>query len=85
MSKSKPIQISVYEAKTNLSRFLNNVENGQRVFLGRFGKPEFEIIKASQSNELKPKKSAYGSLKAKIKFGNDFDKSDEEISKLFGY
>lgn len=71
---------NVYDAKTNFSKLLAMVDEGEDVIIAKNGKPSYEIT------VLKPKKN-------KIKFGvaagkmhykdEDFEGIDPEIQEMF--
>ena len=72
--------INVYQAKTNLSHLLDLVQKGQRLVIGKAGKPIADLV-PHQKQTLKPRKP--GALAGKIKIGPEFDEADKEIEKLF--
>ena len=54
----KTIQVGAFEAKTHLSKLLDAVENGDRVFITRHGKPVAELSRVKV-----PKKARFGCAK----------------------
>lgn len=62
--------VSVYDAKTHLSRLLDAVEAGEEVVITRNGKP---VAKLVQFAEKKPERR-FGTLKGAVKWiSPDFD------------
>ncbi len=58
---------SVHEAKTHLSRLLQEVERGGSVLITRGGKPVAKLVPVS------PEPRRPGRLKGKIRIARDFD------------
>ena len=65
-------RFNVHEAKTNLSRILELVEDGEEIVICRAGKPVAKVIPFPQPK----RRSSFGSLKGKIEYAPDWD-SDE--------
>ena len=63
------LQVNIHEAKTNLSKLIQKVVDGEEVIIARGNKP---IAKLVELDELKPKRKL-GSAKGKIKIADDFD------------
>ena len=64
------LQINIHEAKTHLSRLLEQIETGEDVVIARHGKPVARLIPYT----VKPiQQRQPGSLRGKIKFSEDFD------------
>ena len=76
------MQVSVLEAKTNLSSLVKLVESGKedQIIISRYGKP---IVKMVVCNET-PVSKRIGIAKGKFKAPDDLDKYNEEIAELFG-
>lgn len=62
-------QVNIHEAKTNLSRLVDEVSDGEVVVLAKAGKPVAKIVPLGA--ERKPRKPGF--LKRKIKIAKDFD------------
>jgi len=71
---------NIYEAKTHLSKLLDQVQHGEEVIIGKAGKPIAKLIPYT----AKRKNRKPGSLKGKIKIAKDFDELPEEMLKAFG-
>ena len=71
---------NVHKAKTDLSKLLFAVENGEEVFIAKSGDPLYKVIKAKPEQ----KRSSRGVLKGKVLLNDEhFDDEDPEINKLF--
>ncbi len=51
LEKPEPRIVNVHEAKTNLSKLLEAVENGQEIIIARNGKPAARLAKFEQRVE----------------------------------
>jgi len=60
-------QVNIHEAKTNLSRLIEEVEHGEEVVIARHNRPVARLVVFS-SMERKP-----GSMKGKISIKGDFN------------
>jgi len=63
------MNVSVYAAKTNLSKLLDEVERGEEVVITRHGRPVAKLVAAVPAR--KPRK--LGTLKGRIRIKKDFD------------
>ncbi len=74
--------VSIHDAKTNLSKYLAAVDNGEKVYIGPFGKPRYQITIIPEAQ--KPKKRDFSALKGMIIAGPEaFTKeTDQEIADL---
>ena len=73
-------QVNVYEAKSQLSKLLEQVENGDEIIIARNGKPVARLVPAQRGE---PFQRTPGSLKGKIWLAPDFDEPDQELDDLF--
>jgi prevent-host-death family protein len=71
--------VNVYEAKTQLSRLLEQVERGEEVVVARSGRPIARLVPYRTSGG--PRR--LGLLGGKIWVAPDFDDYDDEIATLF--
>jgi prevent-host-death family protein len=74
-------QVNVHEAKTHLSRLLEEVAQGEEIIIGKAGKPVARLVPYQPPRQ--PRKP--GALKGQIWMADDWD-SDEvnkEIEDLF--
>ena len=77
-------RINVYEAKTNLSKYLGKLENGEEkeIIISRYGK---KIAKITLYEEDKKKKRLGAAIGILPKKPFSLEDVDEEIAKSFGY
>jgi prevent-host-death family protein len=74
--------VNIHEAKTHLSRLVEEAANGESFVIAKAGKPMVKVIRLDQ-DESKPKRRL-GFLKGKIKVPDDFDTMfQDEIEKMF--
>lgn len=71
--------VNIHQAKTNLSKLIAKVQEGNEITLAKAGKPVAKIV-AYKEKKL-PRKP--GILKGKIFVPDNFNDEDEEINKLF--
>ena len=67
--------VSVYEAKTHLSRLLKRVAAGDEVIISKSGKPVARLIAISSEQP----KIILGSDRGKVRIAADFDEVPEEF------
>ncbi len=62
-------QVNIYEAKTHLSKYVEQAESGQDVIIARGGRP------IARLTSISPRKRAirFGVLKGKVHVADDFD------------
>lgn len=73
------ITANIYQAKTQLSKLIENVLDGKEVIIAKAGKPVAKLT-AYKENK-KPRKP--GMWRGKIWMSKDFDEESKEINKLF--
>lgn len=71
--------INIYQAKTQLSKLIEQALEGKEVIIAKAGKPMVKIVKYKK--KLQPRK--FGLWKGKVWIAPNFDDEDEEINKLF--
>jgi len=72
--------VTVTEAKTQLSRLIERVANGEEIVIRRGQRPVAKLVAfPAQRRPRKP-----GALRGQIWMSDDFDEPDEEIERLFG-
>ncbi|MEK7573687.1 MAG: type II toxin-antitoxin system Phd/YefM family antitoxin [Patescibacteria group bacterium] len=71
--------INIHQAKTNLSKLIEQAVAGNDVIIAKAGKPVAKLV--GYKKPLKPRK--LGLLKGKIWISDDFDDEDPEINKMF--
>lgn len=74
--------INIHQAKTHLSRLVEEAAHGESFVIAKAGKPMVKVVRLDQ-DEPKPKRQL-GFLKGKIKVPDDFDTMfRDEIEKMF--
>jgi prevent-host-death family protein len=72
------VKVNIYEAKTNLSRLLEQVAGGERVIISKNGRPIADLVQ-HQGTPIR-----YDGLKDHITFDEDaFNAADAEIAAMF--
>jgi len=71
--------VNMHEAKSQLSRLVEEVLAGNEVIIARAGKPLIKLVPYKPRSE--PRK--FGGYEKEIYIPPDFDETDEEIVKLF--
>jgi prevent-host-death family protein len=71
--------INIHEAKTQLSKYLQDVAEGREVIIGKYGQPIARLVPYAASQP----KYQLGILKGQLKVSDDFDTSDEQVTGLF--
>jgi prevent-host-death family protein len=73
-------QVNVHEAKTQLSRLLQDVEKGEEVVIARNGMPVAKLVRHVE--QRKPREPGWA--KGRIEILEGFDEYDEQIARDFG-
>lgn len=71
--------VNIHEAKSKLSKLVEEVLAGEEVIIAKAGKPVAKLVPYKPS----PKPRQFGGYENEIKIPPDFDETDEEIVKLF--
>jgi len=71
-------QVNIHEAKTNLSRLIKKVVNGEEVIIAKGNKPLVKMVLIEQG---KPKRKL-GTAKGKLIISKDFDAPLEDFSEF---
>lgn len=72
--------VTIYDAKTNLSKYIKQAKAGTPVYIGSYGERQVVLMAA------KPNKSAikYGTAAGKLKYQDkDIIGTDNDVQKLF--
>jgi len=72
--------VNVHEAKTQLSRLLQAVEEGEEIVIARNGTPVARLV--PHVEERKPREPGWA--KGRMWMAPDFDEYDEQIARDFG-
>ncbi len=74
----KPAKINIHEAKTHLSRLIEDVANGNEILIAKGGRAMARLVPLGRdANPRRP-----GLLKGKLKIADEFDRSLEPVSAL---
>jgi prevent-host-death family protein len=74
----KPAKFNIHEAKTHLSRLIEDVANGNEVLIAKGGRAMARLVPLRRDdNPRRP-----GMLKGKLKIADEFDRSLEPVSAL---
>ncbi len=74
--------VNIHEAKTHLSRFVDQAAAGEEIVIARAGKPVARLV-ALASDTQKPRKLGLG--KGRFTIPDDFDRLHEKaIQEMFG-
>ena len=77
-------QVNMHEAKTHLSRLVDEAAAGQSFVICKAGKPMVRVTPLNQSDEAAPVRSRVGMLRGQVAVPDDFDRmGQEEIADLF--
>ena len=77
-------QVNMHEAKTHLSRLVDEAAAGQPFVICKAGKPMVRVTPLTQSGETAPVPSRLGMLRGQFSVPEDFDRmGQEEIADLF--
>lgn len=75
--------VNVHEAKTNLSRLIEQALRGEEVVIARNGVPAVRLVQVEAGGERKPKRQG-GFLKGQIvEIDPEWWKPDDELADLF--
>jgi prevent-host-death family protein len=69
--------VNIYDAKTNLSKLLQDVERGEEILIGRAGEP------IARLSPYRREKRELGFARGQIWIADDFDDTPEEIIEEF--
>ena len=72
---------NMHEAKTNLSKIVNEVNEGEIVYLARSGKVVAEIKSVAEKKKPLP----YGKFRDQIKMSDDFDSWPDDMENAFSF
>ncbi|MGI9027283.1 MAG: type II toxin-antitoxin system Phd/YefM family antitoxin [Candidatus Saccharimonadales bacterium] len=72
--------VNIYEAKTNLSKLLERVQNGEEIVIAKAGKP---IASLNPYNEQTAPQLGIWQSNPEVMIPDDFDDMDPEIMSLF--
>jgi prevent-host-death family protein len=73
-------QYNVHEAKTHLSRILEQVATGEEVVISKAGEPVAKVVPL----RAKVRRTGRGSLRGAIRIADDFDELPDDLADAFG-
>ena len=74
-------QINIHEAKTHLSRLVDEAASGEPFIIAKAGRPVAKVVPV----DAEPTRERLGFMKGFVKVPEDFDRLGErEIADLFG-
>jgi len=73
------VQVNVYDAKTHLSRLLDQVADGEDVVIARAGRPVARLV--PYSRPISPRQP--GSWRGRVEIAHDFDALPPNIEAAF--
>ena len=71
----------MHEAKTKLSQLVERAEGGEEIVIARNGKPVARLVPVAGTSSLA---EAYGALRGRVHFAEDFDELPDDIAEAFG-
>jgi prevent-host-death family protein len=74
-------QVGMHEAKTKLSQLVERAEAGEEIIIARNGTPVVRLVPVVVGNSLA---AAYGTLRGRVHFAEDFDELPDDIVDAFG-
>jgi prevent-host-death family protein len=74
-------QVGMHEAKTNLSKLVEQAEAGEEIVIARNGRPVVRLVPVATANRLA---SVRGALRGQIHIAEDFDELPDDIAEAFG-
>ncbi len=73
------LMANIHQAKTHLSKLLEEVAKGKEVVIAKAGKPVAKLVVYKEEKKLRKP----GLLKGKIFISDDFTDEDKEINEMF--
>ena len=74
----KPGKVNIHEAKTHLSRLVEDVANGNEVLIAKGGRAMARLVPLGRDDS--PRRA--GLLKGKLRIAEEFDRSFEAVTPL---
>lgn len=74
----KPGKINIHQAKTHLSRLIEDVASGNEVLIAKGGRPMARLVPLGR--DFTPRRA--GLLKGRLRIGDEFDRSLEAATPL---
>ncbi len=75
--------INIHEAKTHLSKLVEQAAQGEEFIIAKAGKPMVKVVPLDQKDKKTQRRTGF--LKGQIKVPDDFDTmGQDEIERMFG-
>lgn len=74
-------EVGMHEAKTNLSKLVERVENGEEIVITRRGKPAVRLVPEREGGGFA---SLAGAWKGRVKIADDFDELPDDLAESLG-
>jgi prevent-host-death family protein len=74
------VRVGMHEAKTQLSRLVGLVEDGEEVVIQRSGRPVARLVAVQRR---RPVAEAFGTLRGEVELADDFDELPAELAEHF--
>lgn len=75
--------VNIHEAKTHLSRLVEQAAEGEAFVIAKAGKPMVQVVPLEKAVPKTPP-SRFGFLRGQLKVPDDFDRmGEQEIEKMF--
>lgn len=71
--------VNIQEAKTHLSRLLEEAMQGEDIIIAKAGKPFVRLVPCDANHEPR----TFGGWEGKVRIADDFDETSDEIISLF--
>ncbi len=75
--------INIHAAKTNLSKLIERVEQGEEIVISRNGKPVAQVVPYADNDVKITKPRQFGQWTGKVWYAPDYDEADALIEKMF--
>jgi prevent-host-death family protein len=75
------LRVGMHEAKTNLSRLVEQALDGEEVLLTRRGEPAVRLVPVSRGDGFA---SLAGAWQGKVRIAPDFDELPDDLAESFG-
>jgi prevent-host-death family protein len=77
-------QVNIHEAKTHLSRLVDQAAKGEPFIIAKAGRPLVRVVPLQDVESVKPVRSRLGFLKGQFVVPDDFDTMyEDEIAAMF--
>lgn len=74
------VRVGMHQAKTQLSRLVGLVEDGEEVVIQRSGRPVARLVAVQRR---RPVAEAFGAMRGEVELTEDFDELPAELAEHF--